>query len=275
MMQKKLKIAVIGLGLIGGSLAKGFKSLGHNLYCLDSNKDTLLAAIQSGIFDQSFERIEDLLEIDLDLIYLATPVDATKELLVYLAEIDCKIPITDASSTKASIEQLAADFDLNFCGGHPIAGKEKSGFYNSDPSMLQGAIHILTNQKAAHYNLLEDLHKSIGMNVIYMDPELHDSIFALISHFPHLTAFSLIELVQNSDPEAFNFTGGGFRDFTRIAGSDPTMWTAIFLDNKGNLINIIDRYAEILNNWKKILVQKDKKSIHNKIESISNIRRGL
>lgn len=274
-MMKNLNIGIIGLGLIGGSLAKAFKLIGHNIYCLDSDAETLKLANNSGIFEKTFTRIEDILEEKLDLIYIATPVDATKEILVYLAEVDCEIPITDASSTKGSIEKLASNFDLNFCGGHPIAGKEKSGFINADPDILKGAIHILTNKDAEHYPMLEELHRLIGMNVLYMDPEFHDFIFALISHFPHLTAFTLVDLVQKVNPEAFNFTGGGFKDFTRIAGSDPTMWTSIFTDNRENLLKMLDEYIEILNEWKEIIHNKDKKSLHKKLEHISGIRRGL
>lgn len=273
-MMKNLNIGIIGIGLIGGSLAKAFKDIGHNIYCLDSNPETLRLADSAGI-KKSFSRIEDLLEEKLDLIYIATPVDATKEILVYLAEIDCEIPITDASSTKATIEKLASDFDLTFCGGHPIAGKEKSGFINSDPDILKGAIHILTNKEAKHYTMLEELHRSIGMNVIYMEPDFHDFIFALISHFPHLTVFTLVDLVQKTNPEAFNFTGGGFKDFTRIAGSDPTMWTSIFTDNRENLLKMLDEYIETLKDWKNLIDKKDKKTLHQKIAHISGIRRGL
>lgn len=275
MMENNLRIGIIGLGLIGGSLAKAFKEKGHTIFCLDSNHETIKSAKDSSMFENCFETLDDLLEESLDLLYIATPVSSTKEILLHLAEVECKIPITDASSTKLSIEKLASDFDLVFCGGHPIAGREKSGFEHSDPAIFQGAAHILTNEDAPHFELLKELHTSIGMKVYFMKPEFHDFIFALISHFPHLAAFSLVELVQHIEPEAFNFTGGGFKDFTRIAGSDPTMWSSIFADNHENIVHLIDKYIEILSEWKRLIESNDRINIYNKIKDASNIRRGL
>jgi prephenate dehydrogenase len=269
------KIGIIGAGLIGGSLARAFKLKGYTLVCLDSEPKALRLANESQIFETCYDNIEDFLQDSLDLIYIATPVDVTKEILIHLGDIECKIPITDASSTKGSITRLAKDFGLNFCGGHPIAGKEKSGFEHSDPLILKGAIHILTDQNTPLCDKLFDLHTSIGMRVIYMDPDLHDKIFAMVSHFPHLAAFSLVEFVNNHCPQAFKYSGGGFRDFTRIAGSDPTMWSNIFLDNKENMLLMIDEYINVLESWKALLENDKKKDLFNKIEIISNIRRGM
>ncbi|MEF3255490.1 MAG: prephenate dehydrogenase [Deferribacterales bacterium] len=271
----KMNIGFIGIGLIGGSLAKAFNALGHNIYCLDDDKNTLELALKSGVFKRVHNRIEDILSEDLDLIYIATPIDVAKEIILNLADIDCDVPITDACSTKYSLSKLAKDFDLQYCGGHPIAGRESSGFINSEPELLKGAIHILTDDGGSLSDTLKKLHEDIGMRVVYMDPELHDKVFALVSHFPHLTAFSLVEYVNCSYPEALKFSGGGFKDFTRIAGSDPAMWSSIFMDNKNNVIEMIDGYIKLLEEWKEIILKGQKKDLFNKIEIISNIRRGL
>ncbi|MCX8085060.1 MAG: prephenate dehydrogenase/arogenate dehydrogenase family protein [Calditerrivibrio sp.] len=272
---KRLNIGIIGLGLIGGSFSKAFKLKDHNIFGLDLDEKTISLAKNSGIFEDVCLEIDDLLKHNLDLLYIALPIEAAKEVVLHLGDIDCDIPITDALSTKESIEKLASNFDLTFCGGHPIAGREKSGFEHSDPDIFKNAVHILTNKNAPHYELLEALHKEIGMRVIHMDPKEHDRIFSLVSHFPHLAAFLLVEIVQKKDPEAFSFSGGGFKDFTRIAGSDPTMWSNIFIDNKENLINIIDDYIELLEEWKQLISSQNRKQLYSKIEKISNIRRGM
>ncbi|MCA1927217.1 MAG: prephenate dehydrogenase [Calditerrivibrio sp.] len=274
-MTNSLQIGIIGIGLIGGSLAKAFRSIGNRIIALDDNKDTLENALKSGIFERCHNRIEDFLQEKLDLIYIATPIDVTKEIILNLGDVDCKIPITDASSTKSSITKLAKDFDINFCGGHPIAGKEKSGFLNSNEDIFKDAIHILTEKDTPLSNMLQKLHEDIGMKVFYMDPETHDKIFALVSHFPHLTAFSLVEFVNRSFPEALKYSGGGFKDFTRIAGSDPTMWSNIFIDNKSNIIDLIDGYINLLEEWKNSIQKGNKNKLFEKIELISNIRKGL
>ncbi|KAA0257774.1 prephenate dehydrogenase/arogenate dehydrogenase family protein [Deferribacter autotrophicus] len=270
------KIGVIGIGLIGGSFAKAFYKKGYKIYGLDSNNETLLKAIESDIFEGVANTLDDFLTFDLDLIYITTPVSSAKKILRDLSAKNITIPITDACSTKFSLVKLAKELNLNFYGGHPIAGKEKSGFEYSDDNMLKGAYHFLTVEKDDDTVLaLKKMHEEIGMVVKVMDAKKHDELFGLISHFPHLIAFALIDLVDIKNRDAFGFTGGGFKDFTRIAASEPRMWTDIFLDNSEVVVSLIDEFINILNSWKDNILDKKEDAIFHDIGLISNIRRGL
>ncbi|MGA1846240.1 prephenate dehydrogenase [Deferribacter abyssi] len=270
------KIGIIGIGLIGGSFAKAFYKKGYEIYGLDFNSDTLLKAIESDIFEGVANSLDDFLTFDLDLIYITTPVSSAKKILTDLSAKNITTPITDACSTKLSLVKLAKKLNLNFYGGHPIAGKEKSGFEYSDESILKGAYHFFTTDKEDETILaLKKMHEEIGMIIKVIDAKKHDELFGLISHFPHLIAFALIDLVDIKNRDAFGFSGGGFKDFTRIAASDPRMWTDIFLDNSEIITLLIDEFIDILHNWKNNILYKKEDAIFQDIGLISNIRRSL
>ncbi len=269
-------VGIIGLGLIGGSLAKAFKNAGMKIYGLDTDLTTLKDAIETEIFEGLTDSIDEFLEFETDIIYIATPVHAALEILEILAEKKVKRLVTDACSTKVSICSKAKKLGLRFCGGHPIAGKEASGFKYSDPSIFKNAYHILTkSQNDADTDNLKKIHAQIGMTVKIITPEKHDYIFGAVSHLPHMISFLLMEMIINKDKRLFEFTGGGFKDFTRIAASDPVMWSDIFIDNKSNMIALIDEYINLLKSWQKDLRNCDKNAIFNKIEQISKYRQCL
>jgi len=271
------KIGIVGLGLIGGSLAKAFNNVGFKIYGFDLNQEVVVSAAESGVFDAVADTLEDFLSVDMDLVYLATPVLTTLELLGELKHYNVDVLITDACSTKKSIVEKAKSLGLRFVGGHPIAGKETSGFKNSDEKLFENAYHFLTTDFAdkSDVDKLKEIHEKIGMRVELISSNEHDKLFGLISHFPHLIAFSLIDLVFNVDKSSLKFTGGGFRDFTRIAGSDPKMWSDIFVDNNSNLVELIDKFIDILKAWQEMIINKDEKELFNSIEKVSNLRRSL
>lgn len=271
---KSIKIA--GLGLVGGSFAKAFFKNGINIYGYDKDKNTLAYAISSGIFEGLTDNIDDFLEFESDLIYICLPVNSALIFLEELSKNSVKTLITDACSTKNMICNRALELDLNFLGGHPIAGKEVSGFNNSDENMLKGAYHILMASESKEFSdILQKIHTDIGMKIRIMEPLKHDEIFGLISHFPHLIAFSLIDFVETENMEALSFTGGGFRDFTRIAKSDPVMWSDIFFDNKEILIKYIDTFTKKLNDWKNIITGHNYNELKSMIEKVKITREGL
>ena len=269
-------IAVIGLGLIGGSLSKAFSCNGIKLNGYDISKSALESAIVSDIFDLVTDDIDVLLGYEYDLIYLALPISETLKMLQILSSKGVTTLITDAASTKGSICDLAIKLDLNFIGGHPIAGKESSGFDNSDKNILINAKHIMIESKDLdNLKHLIDLHTSIGMNVDVMTSDLHDKILADISHIPHVIAFSLIDFIREHNNDSFAYVGGGFKDFTRIAASDPVMWRDILLNNKEDIIESLDLLQTVISKWREMIDKDDSKSIEKSIEEIRNIRSSL
>jgi prephenate dehydrogenase len=269
-------IGIIGIGLIGGSFAKAFYDKNIVVYGLDTNVNTLAKAADSYVFEGLTNNLNDFLDFPLDLIYICLPVKSTIEVLKSIAEKGVKTPITDAASTKRSICESAKSLKLNFVGGHPIAGKEVSGFLNSEKEMLNGAYHILIESENKQLQeALKILHLDIGMKIGIMDEKTHDKVFGLISHFPHLIAFALIDFVESENIEALSFTGGGFKDFTRIAKSDPVMWTHIFFDNKDILLQYIDKYIDELLKWKSAINEENLDIMKEMISNVKALREAL
>lgn len=268
-------IGFIGLGLIGGSLAKSFADQGITLYGYDASVDALTDAAESHIFEGLTNELEPFLAFDVDLIYICLPVKHAIKCIHTLKDKSVTTAITDAGSTKMSIQAEANQLGLNFCGGHPIAGKEVSGFANADADLMKNAFHVLTGKPSSLSTALKEIHLNIGMKVIEMTPEKHDKMFGLISHMPHLIAYAIIELVCDQDEDALNYTGGGFRDFTRIAASDPKMWSDIFTDNKEVMLELIDQYMELLQVWKKTIENDDYDHMFNAITNVRNRRRKI
>lgn len=269
-------IGIAGLGLIGGSFAKAFSANGINVYGYDTSLPTIEKGAFSGIFQGITDDFNIFIKFPLDLVYICLPVQAALIFIEKLGLSNIKIPVTDASSTKKSVSFAAQNAKLDFCGGHPIKGKETSGFENSEASLFQNAKHILTpgeNEELA--NALRILHESIGMRVFIMDADSHDDILGLVSHLPHLASFCLMDTVAEKRSEAFNFAGGGFMDFTRIAASDPVMWADIFTDNKNSLLNCVSALEKSVKKWKNLIENDDYEKLKQNIQTVSNIRRLL
>ena len=269
-------IAFAGLGLIGGSLALSFAEKNIRLIAYDKNPETLANAAKTGLFEYLTDDADTLLSLDFDLLYICLPVRTAVGFIEFLGTRGFKGAVTDGGSTKTATVNAAKAAGLNFCGGHPIAGKEVSGFSNAISGLFGGAYHILTPIEGGFdTEILKDLHESIGMRVCVMDAATHDRVFGLISHLPHISAFALVQTVFKTDSNALNYTGGGFRDFTRIAASDPRMWTDIFMENDENMLAMIDEYISFLNVWKEAIKNKDAGAVYDMIERAAGIRRTL
>ena len=268
-------IGIIGLGLIGGSFADAFKEKGYLIYGLDKSADALSLSVDPSLFEGLTDSLDEFLDFPLDLIYICIPVFSAIKLIKELGKRGITTPITDASSTKASLQSAADEYNINYCGGHPIAGKETSGFIHADKNILKQSFHILTGKDNGLRKDIKDIHEMIGMRVIFMEANKHDMIFALNSHMPHLIAFTLVELLNNTDKKSLDFSGAGFKDFTRIAASNPAMWSDIFADNRANMLSLINDYIYLLENWKTLLEEENQDEIYDKISAISKIRRML
>jgi len=249
-------ISIIGLGLIGGSLAKAFRQEDKNLkiYAVDSSTSSLRLAETEGVIDRGFD--DCCFEIwNSDIIFICTPIRKTIQFITQLSgNISGDCIITDVASTKGEICDYIEGIEKPpvFIGGHPMAGTEKSGYSNAFAHLFENAYYALTPTKTSTETAISTLQKllcSIGAIPIIISPEKHDLVTGCISHVPHIIASALVTLAGNNE----NDTGlikllaaGGFKDITRIASSNPTMWENIVLSN-GKIV------IDLLNDCKKIV----------------------
>lgn len=246
-------VLVIGLGLIGGSLAKALRGSGYcqKVVGYDRNADELLAGVTLGVIDQATDNLETAVA-EADLIVLAVPVQACAAVLQSIAPfVKADTLITDVGSTKTNIVKAARStlkIIENYVPGHPIAGSEKSGVAAADDELFRHHKVILTplpENSAAAVQQIARMWLITGAEVLQMDVERHDEVLAATSHLPHLLAFSLVDTLarEEDSTEIFRYAAGGFRDFTRIAASDPVMWRDIGLANKDAVLKQIDRFT--------------------------------
>ncbi|MCL2112890.1 prephenate dehydrogenase [Lactococcus protaetiae] len=273
------KILIIGLGLIGGSIALGIKRTHpeHQIIGYDK-KDVQNLAKTLGIIDESIPRLEQIQEID--VIILAAPIDVTLEILGQLSQLKLKkdVIITDTGSTKSRVMERAIkvfhDKNVKFIGGHPMAGSHKSGILASDVNLFENAYYVLTEENAELQEILSGLHAKF----IILNPEEHDKITGQVSHFPHILASSLVQ--QSDDyskehPLVKNLAAGGFRDMTRIAEADSTMWTAVLLSNPEPILNRIKDFKTQLDEISEKISLKDEKAIKSFFDTGKKIRQGM
>jgi len=268
MMKNIKKIAVIGLGLIGGSLALSLKNVNKDFEITgyDIAADTMNIAKYRNVIDVIAKDYETAVK-GADLVIIATPVSKTIEVVNSIKDYLKKgAVITDVSSTKEKIVKQASAIlpkGAIFIGGHPMAGSENEGILSASPDLFRNAFYILTPTDTTITKpllLLHSLFTKMGAKVISMTPEEHDINVALISHLPHILSTNLVDLVddkQKNLKNLFKLCAGGFRDMTRIAASNPGMWLDISLENKKEIIKVIDEYIGCLSKFKKSLADND------------------
>lgn len=251
------KLVVCGVGLIGGSVALALKAVAavDCVVGIGRSRTSLETALNLGVIDEIAEGWADALD-HADMVLLAAPVGQTDAILTAMApHLDAQTIVTDAGSTKAdvvaAIRRRLASRLSNVVPAHPIAGAEKSGVEAAMPGLYRGRRVVLTPLPESANEAVErvrDLWQACGALVGQMSPEEHDSVFAAVSHLPHLLAFALVhEFASRPDAERlFSFAAGGFRDFTRIASSHPEMWRDICIANRVALLAELDAYTEEL-----------------------------
>ena len=250
-------IAFIGLGLIGGSIARGIKREAPDtkIMAYMRTRSRLDKAREDGIVDVILDGIGEELS-ECDFIFLCTPVEYNAE---YLSKIQPFLKpgaiVTDVGSTKTDIHEAVIRLGMEswFVGGHPMAGSEKTGYENSTDHLLENAYYIITptaQTSKEQTNRLVHIAEMIGSIPIVLDYHEHDFVTAAISHLPHIVASSLVNLVKDSDNQQGlmkRLAAGGFKDITRIASSSPEMWEQICMTNHKNLSLILERYIASLN----------------------------
>ena len=279
------KIGFIGLGLIGGSIAKAIRQYypDYDIIAFDKNKESLALAIQEGTIHTSCSSIDDNFR-GCNYIFLCAPVTYNAAYLSQLKDLlDENCILTDVGSVKTSIheEVIRLGMEANFIGGHPMAGSEKSGFMNSKAHLIENAYYILTptpqvaEEKVQTY---EKFVESLKALPVILDYQLHDQITGTISHLPHIIASSLVNFVKTHDTHdemMKNLAAGGFKDITRIASSSPIMWQNICLKNKDNIVDILDQYIDSLEDFKEAIEREDDLDLYNRFESSRNYRNSM
>ncbi len=257
------KIVIIGLGLIGGSVARGLAGQCRELVGVGRQEAMLQQALDDGNITSWSTDIAAGCE-GADLVLVAVPSLTVEKTLAAIGETSAVI--TDAASVKGEIVRAAARVygrvPPNFVPGHPIAGSEHSGYPASTPHLFKGKKVILTplvgNEQSA-LDLVTALWEWLGAEVLTMSVDRHDAVLAATSHLPHLLAFALVDTLsqQGESEEIFRYAAGGFRDFTRIASSDPQMWHDVFMTNGKATVTVLDEYIDDLHRLKKAILARD------------------
>lgn len=260
-------LAVIGLGLIGGSLARALRAAGEvgRISGFDPDPLQRAQALKLGVIDEVHDQAPEAVA-DADLVILAVPVLRTAE--AYAACVPGLRPetvVSDVGSTKQSVlRDIAAvcggKLPPRFVAAHPIAGTEKSGVANSQTELFRNHRVIITpheHQDAAARQLVARLWQAIGARVVEMSPAQHDAIFAATSHLPHVLAYSFVDMLarQERSSEIFPNAGGGFRDFTRIASSSPQMWHDVLRANEAAVAELLERQIEELQQIRRMMAE--------------------
>lgn len=279
------KIGFIGLGLIGGSIAKKIKKIhpSAKLIASASREETLYLAFRDGIIEnQSFLPLKDF--ADCDLLFLCGPVKINLSYMEKLAPIlsdNCLL--TDVGSVKGEITETAARLGLSrrFIGGHPMTGSETTGYENASENLLENAYYILTPGEETDPEKLNDFYflvENMGAIPLVMSSDKHDFATAAISHLPHVIAASLVNLICAEDDEQHTLqtiAAGGFRDITRIASSSPVMWQNICLTNQKQILKLLDLYQKQLSDFREELIKMNEQKLLNTFQSAKDYRDNL
>ena len=250
-----MKIGILGLGLIGGSIALAAKNrLNADIAAVSRSIVPLEKAYADGIVNKY--STEDLsIFSDCEIVFICTPVDKITQYCKELGKYTTKDTIiTDVGSTKEHIcRQMEKMPDINFIGGHPMAGTEFSGYSAAKENMFDNAVYViapLKNSKQEHIEKLENFAKGIGARPIIADPVAHDKAVAAVSHIPHIIAYSLSNTASHMNDKydlVHNLAAGGFKDTTRVASSGAEIWCAICRENKENVLQAGKLFADKMN----------------------------
>ncbi len=262
------KLCIIGIGLIGGSLARALKQADYVKHVVAVGRDIqhLEHAVELGVAD-SFEMSISKAAADADVIVIAVPVGAMKAVFAELADaIKSDAVITDVGSVKGNVvcdaREMLGDELSCFVPGHPIAGTQQSGVDASFAELYQGQRVILTpleETDATATQMITKMWHAAGADVQSLSVEHHDEVLAATSHLPHALAYTLVDTLaqMHEHREIFQFAAGGFKDFTRIASSDPQMWHDICLNNSDALLDVLNRFSDDLSNLTKAIESQD------------------
>lgn len=276
------QVGFIGFGLIGGSLAKSLKKhqLAKKIIAYDVQHNSLVMAKADGVVDHIATTLDDGFS-ECDIIFLCCPVKINIKMIEALKDIiKPSCIVTDVGSTKDDIHRAIIDksIGINFIGGHPMTGSEKSGYEASTAQLFENVFYVITptkNSTDTDVAKLTSIIEGIDSIPLVMDSKTHDFTTASISHVPHILAALIVNSVEDLDGEEgymHTLAAGGFKDITRIASASPVMWQQICLSNKAPILNALTHYKQLLEDVEAMIQNDDSRSLHYMFEDAKNYR---
>ena len=280
-------VSIIGIGLIGSSIARGIKkhNIANKVVGYAKTLKTREKAMDLGYMDQVFDSANDAIKYA-DLVILCVPVGANRDIMVEISDnLSEGTILTDVGSVKAEVIKQLKDIipdKVSFIPAHPIAGTEFSGPESGFAELFDHKWCVLTpyeKSKKQDIKKVKNFWERLGMNVDEMSPEYHDLVLAITSHIPHLIAYNIVgtatNLAEITRKEVTKYAAGGFRDFTRIASSDPIMWRDIFLNNQEAVLEMLDKFSDDLSSLREAIKKKDGKELQKYFTKTRDIRKKI
>jgi prephenate dehydrogenase len=278
-----MTITIIGIGLIGGSIAIGLKESGFatEIIGVERNEDYAKRAVALGLVDKILPITEGVQQAD--IVIVATPVNTLVSLLPKVLDLVDNQIVMEVGSTKEQVVETIKDHPkrANFIATHPMAGTEFSGPDAAIPHLFEGKVCVLCDVKDSSgkaKDMAIDLYKALKMSVIYMDSESHDVHTAYISHISHLSSFALALTVlekERDEDAIFDLASGGFQSTVRLAKSNPDTWTPIFMQNRDNVLDVLDEYIHILSTMRSCLIKRNFEGLNDMMTKANDIKRIL
>lgn len=278
-----MTIAVIGTGLIGGSMALALKDLkiAEKVIGVDADKQHIKKALELGIIDEAADMPSAVGQSD--LIIVAIPVHSAEELLPHIMDHVNKQVVMDVSSTKEPILNSIKDHPKRsrFVGTHPMWGTEYSGPEAAVRNAFIGKVTVISGKEGSDKDaveLVEGIYNKLGMRIIYMDPSSHDVHAAYVSHISHITSFALANTVLEKEKEEsaiFDMASAGFESTVRLAKSNPAMWVQIFMQNRENILDVLNEHISQLRKFKSCLEKENEAYLTELIDNANKIRKIL
>jgi len=278
-----MTITIIGTGLIGGSMALALKDLGiaEKVIGVDANKEHLIKALELGIIDESADMVEAVKQSD--LVIVAIPVQSAEELLPLIMDHVNTQVVMDVSSTKEPILNAIKHHPKRsrFVGTHPMWGTEYSGPEAAVRDAFTGKVTVISGKNESDKDaveMVEGIYHKLGMRIIYMDPSAHDVHAAYVTHISHITSFALANTVLEKEKEEsaiFDMASTGFESTVRLAKSNPAMWVQIFMQNRENILDVLNEHISQLRKFKSCLEKENEKYLTELIDNANKIRKIL
>ena len=275
------RLCIVGVGLIGGSFAKGLKATGQveTIVGYGLREAALQKAQALGVIDTYGLTLAEALK-GADLVVIATPVDSFEQVLTDIKpHLEDHTILSDVGSTKGSVmrmvDRVFGEAFSRFVPAHPIAGKEKSGVEAADAQLFNNKRIILTpntHTDPQAIELVSNLWQAIGAQVELMSEQAHDDLLGMTSHLPHMLAFALMDYLIEKNPHACDYAAGGFKDFSRIASSDAVMWRDICLNNDQEIIKHIEGYKAALDKLSSLIKTHDDQALETLFKDAKSAR---